>query len=186
VVPKWRRLSEIVCQCRASALRNRNGVFPPRNMAARGRKPKPTALKVFEGTQRGAPKREPSAPVGVPPMPDRLAVEPLAVAKWEELASILSAVGTLTTGDGEALATLCEVYAAAQQCLLELRASGPTIKTDLGGVKPNPAGSLYRGLVSLQASLMAEFGLTPSSRVRLGTKVEKPADELADFFARHG
>jgi len=70
--------------------------------------------------------------------------------------------------------------------LLELRASGPTIKTDLGGVKPNPAGSLYRGLVSLQASLMAEFGLTPSSRVRLGTKVEKPADELADFFARHG
>lgn len=154
-------------------------------MATRGRKPKPTAIKILEGTQRGAPKREPSAPIGVPPMPERLKVEPLAVGKWEELVPLLTQIGTLTTGDGEALATLCEVYAAAQACLLELRASGPTIKTDLGGVKPNPAGSLYRGLVSLQSSLMTEFGLTPSSRVRLGTKAEKPQDELADFFTRH-
>lgn len=154
-------------------------------MATRGRKPKPTPLKILDGTQRGAPKREPSAPPGAPPMPERLAVEPLAVAKWNELVPILLSMNVLTTGDGEALATLCEVYAAAQACLLELRASGPTIKTDLGGVKPNPAGSLYKGLVSLQSSLMTEFGLTPSSRVRLGTKQDQPQDELADFFARH-
>lgn len=154
-------------------------------MATRGRKPKPTAMKIFAGTQRGAPKREPSAPPGTPPMPDRLVVEPLAAGKWDELVPLLLSMNVLTTGDGEALATLCEVYAAAQACLLELRATGPVIRTDLGGVKPNPAGSLYKGLVSLQASLMTEFGLTPSSRVRLGTKQEKPADELADFFARH-
>jgi P27 family predicted phage terminase small subunit len=95
-------------------------------------------------------------------------------------------MGVLTTGDGEALATLCEVHAAAQACLLELRAGGPTIRTDLGGVKPNPAGSLYRGLVVLQASLMGEFGLTPSSRVRLGTKAETPKDDLEAFFAAEG
>jgi P27 family predicted phage terminase small subunit len=118
-------------------------------------------------------------------MPERLSVEPLAVAKWQELVPILLGMNVLTTGDGEALATLCEVYAAAQACLLELRATGPVIRTDLGGVKPNPAGPLYKGLVSLQSSLMTEFGLTPSSRVRLGTKQENPADELADFFARH-
>ena len=154
-------------------------------MATRGRKPKPTAIKILEGTQRGPVKREPSAPAGSPPMPERLRVEPLAVAKWEELVPILLGMNVLTTGDGEALATLCEVYAAAQACLLELRASGPVMKTGLGGIKPNPAGPLYKGLVSLQASLMTEFGLTPSSRVRLGTKQEKPADDLADFFARH-
>jgi P27 family predicted phage terminase small subunit len=142
-------------------------------------------MKIFAGTQRGAPKREPSAPPGAPPMPDRLVVEPLAAGKWDELVPLLLSMNVLTTGDGEALATLCEVYAAAQACLLELRATGPVIRTDLGGVKPNPAGSLYKGLVGLQASLMTEFGLTPSSRVRLGTKQEKPADELADFFARH-
>jgi P27 family predicted phage terminase small subunit len=151
-----------------------------------GRKPKPTAIKILEGTQRGPAKREPSAPPGAPEMPARLSVEPLAVAKWHELVDILCKMGVLTTGDGEALATLCEVYAAAQACLLELRASGPTIKTDLGGVKPNPAGSLYRGLVVLQANLMGEFGLTPSSRVRLGTKAEAPKDDLEAFFASEG
>ncbi|NBW19260.1 MAG: phage terminase small subunit P27 family [Caulobacteraceae bacterium] len=154
-------------------------------MATRGRKPKPTPLKILEGTQRGAPKREPSAPTGAPTMPKRLNVEPLAVEKWNELVPVLLGMNVLTTGDGEALATLCEVYAAAQACLLELRATGPVMKTDLGGIKPNPAGPLYKGLVSLQTSLMTEFGLTPSSRVRLGTKQEQPADELADFFARH-
>lgn len=150
----------------------------------RGRKPLPEAAKRLAGNP-GKRKIRPDlpAPAGVPPMPKRLMVEPLAVGKWKELVPILTELGTLTMADGEALATLCEVYAATQACLLELRASGPTIKTDLGGVKPNPAGSLYRGLVSMQASLMAEFGLTPSSRVRLGGKTEAPQDELEAFFA---
>ena len=155
-------------------------------MATRGRKPKPNALKVFLGTAKGQPKREPSAPIGVPPMPERLRADANAVAKWGELVPLLTQIGTLTTGDGECLATLCEVYAAAQVCLLELRATGPVIHTDLGGIKPNPAGSLYRGLVSLQLSLMTEFGLSPSSRVRLGTKIETPQDDLAEFTAMHG
>ena len=153
----------------------------------RGRKPIPEAAKRLAGN-RGKRKIRPDlpAPVGVPPMPKRLMLEPSAVEKWTELVPILTGLGTLTTADGEALATLCEVYAATQACLLELRESGPVMRTDLGGVKPNPAGPLYRSLVALQASLMGEFGLTPSSRVRLGGKEEKPSDEVEDFFKLHG
>jgi len=153
----------------------------------RGRKPIPEAAKRLAGN-RGKRKIRPDlpSPVGVPPMPKRLMLEPSAVEKWTELVPILTGLGTLTTADGEALATLCEVYAATQACLLELRASGPVMRTDLGGVKPNPAGPLYRSLVALQASLMGEFGLTPSSRVRLGGKEEKPSDEVEDFFKLHG
>lgn len=113
-------------------------------------------------------------------------VDPVAVEKWHEFVPILAGLGTLTTADGEALATLCEVYSATQACLLELRATGPVMKTDLGGVKPNPAGPLYRGLVGLQTSLMGEFGLTPTSRTRLGGKEEKPTDEIEEFFKVHG
>lgn len=126
------------------------------------------------------------APAGTPTMPKRLMVDPVAVEKWQELVPILTSLGTLTTADGEALATLCEVFSAAQACLLELRATGPVMHTELGGVKPNPAGPLYRGLVSLQASLMGEFGLTPTSRTRLGGKEEKPTDEVEEFFKLHG
>lgn len=156
-------------------------------MAKAGRRPKPTALKILDGTQRGPAKREPSAPVGIPPMPERLKVDQVATGKWLELAAILHGMGVLTTGDGEALATLCEVHAAEQSCLLALRAGGATIHTDLGGVKPNPAGSLYRSLVAMKASLLSEFGLTPSSRTKLATsQKDKPQDDLDAFFASHG
>jgi len=153
----------------------------------RGRKPIPEAAKRLAGNP-GKRKIRPDlpAPPGSPPMPKRLMVDPLAVDKWNELVPILLGIGTLTMADGEALATLCEVHSAAQACLLELRATGPVMHTDLGGVKPNPAGPLYRGLVSLQASLMGEFGLTPTSRTRLGGKEEKPTDEVEDFFRVHG
>lgn len=147
-------------------------------MAKRGPKPQPAAAKLLAGNP-GKRRIKPDlpAPPGAPPMPKRLMVDPAAVGKWQELVPILLGLGTLTTADGEALATLCEVFSAAQACLLELRANGPVMHTDLGGVKPNPAGPLYRGLVGLQASLMGEFGLTPTSRTRLGGKEEKPADD---------
>ena len=153
----------------------------------RGRKPIPENVKRLNGNP-GKRKIRPDlpAPPGTPPMPKRLMVEPVAVEKWRELVPLLTELGTLTLADGEALATLCEVYAATQACLLELRASGPVMRTDLGGVKPNPAGPLYRSLVALQASLMSEFGLTPTSRVRLGGQEEKPSDEVEEFFRIHG
>jgi P27 family predicted phage terminase small subunit len=125
-------------------------------------------------------------PPGVPPMPERLAVDEVAVAKWHELAGILTRMGVLTTGDGEALATLCEVHSAEQSCLLQFRAGGAVMHTDLGGVKPNPAGPMYRSLVAMKASLLSEFGLTPSSRTKLATQVEVKKDELEEFFAAHG
>ena len=156
-------------------------------MAKTGRKPKPAAVKLLEGNRGRRPIRpDLPAPAGTPPMPKRLLVEPTAVEKWNELVPLLLELGTLTLADAEALATLCEVYAATQACLIELRASGPVMRTDLGGVKPNPAGPLYRSLVALQASLMGEFGLTPTSRTRLGGKEEKPTDEVEEFFKVHG
>ena len=155
-------------------------------MAKAGRRPKPTALKLLDGTQRGPIKSEPGLAPGVPPMPDRLKLDHVCVEKWHEFADILTRMGVLTLGDGEALATLCEVHSAEQSCLLQFRAGGAVIHTDLGGVKPNPAGPLYRSLVSQKAALLSEFGLTPSSRTKLATKAEVQKDELEAFFTAHG
>jgi P27 family predicted phage terminase small subunit len=155
-------------------------------MAKAGRRPKPSGLRILEGTAKKRAGREPSMPPGVPPMPERLAVDEVAVAKWNELAGILTRMGVLTTGDGEALATLCEVHSAEQSCLLQFRAGGAVMHTDLGGVKPNPAGPMYRSLVAMKASLLSEFGLTPSSRTKLATQGEVKKDELEEFFAAHG
>ena len=159
-------------------------------MAKRGRRPLPTKLKIAKGTLRKDRQRpdEPDLPRGMPPMPERLKVDEVAVAKWGELSQLLYDLGVLTVADGEALATLCELHSAEQQCLLELRAGGPTIRTDLGGVKPNPAGSLYRSIAALKGTLMSEFGLTPSSRSKVGASKEsnEPKDDLEAFFKSHG
>lgn len=158
-------------------------------MAKRGRRPLPTTLKIAKGTLRKDRQRpdEPDAPRGIPEMPARLAVDKIAQEKWAELSVMLHELGVLTTSDGEALATLCEVHSAEQACLAELRASGAAITADSGAVKSNPAGPLYRSLAALKGNLLSEFGLTPSSRTKVGAKKDdKPKDDLEDFFASHG
>ena len=143
-----------------------------------GRKPKPIGVKLLEGSRiRGKQKRAPRPETSQPGMPQRLKADKCAAAKWSELLPLVSSMQVMTDQDVEALATLCEVHSAAQTCLLELRASGPVLRTDLGGVKPNPAGSLYRGLISQQLSIMSEFGLTPASRCKLDTKQETQKEE---------
>ena len=150
-----------------------------------GRKPKPTSIKLLEGSRiRGKEKNAPRPPANAPVMPKRLKADKVAAAKWVDLLPLVCSMKVMTDQDAEALATLCEVHSAAQTCLLELRASGPVLRTDLGGVKPNPAGSLYRGLISQQMSIMAEFGLTPAARTRLGTEQESTDDDpLAKYLA---
>jgi len=155
-------------------------------MAKRGRKPKPTALHILQGSKPRVARHEPEAPKGRPEMPARLGVDPIAKATWEQLSEILWSMGVLTIADGEALATLCEVHSAEQACLLELRATGPTIHTELGGVKPNPAGSLFRSLSGLKTTLMSEFGMTPSSRTKVAAPRETPKDELEAFLKTYG
>ena len=138
-----------------------------------GRKPKPTEIKLLEGSRiRPKERRAPRPKTSQPGMPQRLSSDKCAAAKWADLLPLISSMQVMTEQDVEALATLCEVHSAAQTCLLELRASGPVLRTDLGGVKPNPAGALYRGLISQQLSIMSEFGLTPASRCKLDTKQE--------------
>jgi P27 family predicted phage terminase small subunit len=156
-------------------------------MARTGRPPKPAAVKRLDGNPGKRPIRDDlPAVAGEPPMPERLRTDEIAVAKWRELVPVLLELGTLSHADGEALATLCEVFSASQTCLLEFRASGPVLRTDLGGVKPNPAGPLYRSLVGLLSTLLGEFGLTPTSRARIGAKQDTPPDEFEELLRVHG
>lgn len=123
----------------------------------RGRKPKPTALKILEGDLYTINRNEPIIPPGSLEPPGWLA--PVAKYKWEELAPILSRAGLLTEGDRDALAMLCDEFAR--------------ILRDPENAK---ARDRYR-------RMLVEFGLTPSSRSRLKSTVEKPKDRLEEFLA---
>ena len=118
--------------------------------------PKPTALKVLEGTARkdrtnpDEPKYEPLAD-GTPP--DTLR-DGRAVAIWHELYSVLSGKGVVTTADRLALTELCNQQSEAD----EIRAKGDS---------PGPGDKTQLRL------MYCEFGLTPSSRSRVSGVGEK-------------
>ena len=80
-------------------------------MATRGRKPKPTALKVLEGNPGKRPlnDREPVPPKGTLKCPAWLLPE--AKKEWKRLAPALEAMGVLTMADLTAFEGYCQAYA---------------------------------------------------------------------------
>ena len=70
----------------------------------RGRKPKPTALKLIEGNpgKRAINGQEPMPPASLPDCPQHLTTE--ARAEWQRLAEILNGIGLLTQVDRAAMA----------------------------------------------------------------------------------
>jgi P27 family predicted phage terminase small subunit len=143
----------------------------------RGRKPKPTALKILEGAQPcRINDREPTMPAGSVEPPAWL--DDRGRAHWRELAAILAPAGLLTAGDRPALAQLCDDFS--------------TIVGSIEGPGDNDVGD-YDAVRAFLASadkardryrrMLVEFGLTPSSRSRIKSTAEKPKDRLEEFLA---
>lgn len=148
-------------------------------MAARGRKPKPLALKVLEGYQASRTNfAEPRLPIGSTVAPDWLHGH--ALDHWNELAPLLANAGVLTEGDRPALAQLCDEYETIR---LVIEGPDDLVEAEADNWKKarlmlsngNQARDRYR-------RLLTEFGLTPSSRARLKSTVEPPKDKMGEFF----
>ena len=80
-------------------------------MAQRGRKPKPTALKMLEGNPGGRPlnTKEPKPEKKAPRCPSWLEDE--AKKEWKRMAKVLEQMGLLTEMDMAAFAGYCQAYA---------------------------------------------------------------------------
>ena len=107
----------------------------------RGRKPKPTAIRILEGNPGKRPinKNEPKPqPLG-PECPDF--VQGKARAFWNEYAPILMKQGVLTELDEFLFGALCVEYADYLQ-------HGATVRK-----------------MRLLRSMFAEFGMTPATRL---------------------
>ena len=76
----------------------------------RGRKPKPTSLRVIEGNPGKRPlnTREPKPVRGAPTCPAHLS--PTAKAEWKRLIGQLVELGMISLLDRAALAAYCQTY----------------------------------------------------------------------------
>lgn len=137
----------------------------------RGRKPKPTALKLIEGNpgKRKITGREPKPPKTQPTCPSHLSAT--AKTEWKRLAVMLNEIGLLTQIDRTVLAAYCQAYARWVEAERKLAETPPLLKTPAGYVQVSPWITISNKQVELMTRLMAELGLTPSARSRLAIQI---------------
>jgi len=138
----------------------------------RGRKAKPTALKVLEGNRgkRKLNKREPKPAPGIPACPRSLSRR--ARQEWKRVTPELDRLGLLTVVDRAALAGYCQSWADYCEAVEWMEKNGRvmTVRDDKGNVRFTQAvpqfGIAVKSLDRVRA-FASEFGLTPASRTRL-------------------
>ena len=137
----------------------------------RGRKPKPTRLKLIQGNPGKRPinGREPKPPGSLPSCPAHLS--PTAKTEWKRLARSLNRIGMLTEIDRAAMAAYCQAYGRWVEAERKLAETPALLKTPAGYVQASPWLGIANKQLELMAKFMAELGLTPSSRSRLAIQV---------------
>jgi P27 family predicted phage terminase small subunit len=149
-------------------------------MATRGRKPKPTALKVIEGNpgKRRINKEEPRPPADAVKCPTWLL--PAAKREWKRMAPAMEQLGILTNADISAFAGYCQAYARWREAEEFITQHGSIFKTPSGYVQQVPQVSIAQQNLKIMQSFCTEFGLTPASRARIGADIANATDGNKD------
>lgn len=152
-------------------------------MGKRGPKPKPTALRVFEGDPgRLLNKREgePLPPDGeCPPAPPWLGS--IGRDVWADLAPKLHAIRLLTVVDQRHLAQYCSAWEQWHKADKEVDKHGLTQVNDKGMLVANPAVKQRADARQAIRQLGGDFGLSPASRVGLKSSTPTKSSPLSEF-----
>ena len=156
-------------------------------MATRGRKPKPTAVKVLEGNPGKRPLNmyEPVPEKKAPECPSWLNDE--AKEEWDRLADKMVNLGTLTEMDMAAFAGYCQSYARWKEAEEFIEKHVTIVKTPSGYWQQVPQVSIAQTNLKVMLKFCSEFGLTPSFRSRMiaGEVQEGSVDEM-EFLLLEG
>lgn len=146
-------------------------------MAQRGRKPKPTAIKVLEGNPGKRPlnKNEPKPEKKAPKCPTWLETE--AKKEWRRMSKTLEAIGVLTQVDASAFAGYCQAYARWKEAEEFLSKHGTIFKTPSGYIQQVPQVSIAQTYLKIMKDFCSEFGLTPAARSRIAVSTIEGSSE---------
>lgn len=146
-------------------------------MATRGRKPKPTVLKLLEGNPGRRPlnQKEPQPEKKAPRCPAWLAPE--AKKEWRRMSRQMERLGVLTQVDAAAFAGYCQAYARWKEAEEFISKHGTIFKTPSGYIQQVPQVSIAQTYLKIMRDFCAEFGLTPSSRSRITTNAATESDD---------
>jgi len=146
-----------------------------------GRKPLPGVVHYLNGNpskkteeEMNAPKLDDFLDDTMPEPPAEVTEEPEALKEWNRIVPQLHEVGIIRTIDQTTLSAYCCAYAEWIIGLRSLR-KGRLVRTRAGTYQVNPMFRVVKEASAQMARFLTEFGLTPSSRVRL-----KPGGKKGD------
>ena len=148
----------------------------------RGRRPKPTRLKVLTGNPGKHPLNhdEPRPLPEIPDCPPELG--PVARREWDRLVAELGKLKLLTNLDRAALAAYCGAYALWSEATEAIQKFGTMVKSPSGYPIQSPYVSIANRQAELMMRISSEFGFTPASRSRIAV----PRSTEPTLFDRPG
>jgi len=151
-------------------------------MAQRGRKPKPTGIKLLEGNPGKRPLNlnQPQPVKKAPVCPEWLEGE--AKKEWERLENQLEGLGLLTGADMGAFAGYCQAYARWKEAEEFISQHGVVVKTKSGYWQQVPHVSIAQTYLKIMCRFCEQFGLSPSSRSRLIIDTADTEDAMEDLL----
>jgi len=135
----------------------------------RGRRPKPTRLKVLTGNPGKRPLNatEPRPQAIIPDCPPELGE--IARREWNRLVGELAALRMITNLDRAALAAYCGAYALWAEATEAIQKYGTMVKSPSGYPQQSPYVSIANRQAEIMMRIASEFGFTPASRSRIAT-----------------
>jgi P27 family predicted phage terminase small subunit len=154
----------------------------------RGRKPKPTQLKLVGGNagKRRLNTREPNLPRAIPSPPAHLS--PAAMVVWGQVTVILDRMRVLTEADVFVLESYAETVVECRKLRAVLAKKGRTqrVRTESGGymIRQRPEVPMMQNAEQRKRMLEGELGITPVARSRVHA-TEDDAGQHEDPLARY-
>ena len=161
----------------------------------RGRKPIPTTVKNVTGLMHSGRMPPNEQTIGLQqvfglPLAPPAYLDDYAADEWQRTCKLLWEAGIMTPTDIGALAIYCQAYARwrrAEEAIQEIAMEDPengglVLVTTNGNIVQNPLVGIANTSMRDAIRYGAEFGLTPSSRARLGVMPTKPYDPTDKYF----
>lgn len=150
----------------------------------RGRKPKPTVMKLVQGNPGRRPinKDEPKPPSMDAACPAEL-TDPVSQREWAE--TIVPAIerGQITSAERVMAIAHCELWATWRSQITDAARHPHVVATGANNYPtPNPARGMANKTLQLLLKVDAELGLTPTSRTRVSASA--PSTTVASPLAR--
>jgi P27 family predicted phage terminase small subunit len=156
----------------------------------RGRKPRPTNIKIVAGTDRADRRNdfEPKPDLCIPDVPPHLSDE--AKVEWGRVCHEAYALGILSNLDRAGLAAYCQAYGRwvqAERALAMMAERDPItrglmIKTTNGNAIQNPLVGTANKAMQDMVRYAAEFGFTPAARARVKAEQRGETDNPAAAY----